>query len=243
MSTMLMDFDGRMQRAVQQQESRTLTTSISGQSKNRRGRNIRLASIVTLIVFLLVVVGVIIFLQAYNSLQQQYDHRLADMLRLTEEQVAADEAAQRDVLVISTQLGDIRVVLRPDLSAGSVDYIRTLVQSNKCDRCSFYRADGRGILQGIMKNKEIATNTELGPCPPGYESVKNDCPAWDKNCSCHGPIMERGAVAWAAGQAGGPDFFIDNYRVSESCLSSSKRVGDFVLHIAIFSVWRKFTDC
>ena len=24
--------------------------------------------------------------------------------------------------------------------------------------------------------------------------------------------MTRGSVAWAAGQAGGPDFFIDNYR-------------------------------
>ncbi|KAL3912132.1 MAG: hypothetical protein SGILL_007005, partial [Bacillariaceae sp.] len=39
----------------------------------------------------------------------------------------------------------------------------------------------------------------------------NDCPAWDEHCGCHGPVMTKGAVAWAAGQAGGPDFFIDNY--------------------------------
>ena len=31
------------------------------------------------------------------------------------------------------------------------------------------------------------------------------------DCGCHGPVMTKGMVAWAAGQSGGPDFFIDNY--------------------------------
>jgi hypothetical protein len=44
------------------------------------------------------------------------------------------------------------------------------------------------------------------------EDDNNKCPAWDTSCGCHGPIMTKGMVAWAADQAGGPDFFIDNYK-------------------------------
>ena len=116
-----------------------------------------------------------------------------------------------DILVLTTKHGKIRVTLRPDLSAGSVDYVHTLVNSGICNRCNLYRAEKPGILQGVMANPEIATNTQRGDCPQGSEDVHNDCPAWDANCGCHGPVMTKGAVAWAAGQAGGPDFFIDNY--------------------------------
>jgi hypothetical protein len=62
-----------------------------------------------------------------------------------------------------------------------------------------------------MANPEIPVNTERGSCPADAGGIENDCPAWDPQCGCHGPIMTRGSVAWAAGQAGGPDFFINAY--------------------------------
>ena len=114
----------------------------------------------------------------------------------------------KETLVLYTKLGDIRITMRPDLSQGSVDYIHRLIAAG-CERCKLYRAEERGILQGIMAKKGVSTNTEKGSCPPGAEREKvGDCPSWDKQCACHGPIMTRGAVAWAAGQAGGPEFFI-----------------------------------
>lgn len=116
------------------------------------------------------------------------------------------------VLVLATTVGDIRITLRPDLSQGSVDYLIKLAEAG-CQRCKLYRAEPRGILQGIMAKKGIDTNKEKGACPPDVQDVAvGDCPSWDKNCGCHGPIMTRGSVGWAAGQAGGPDFFIDNYK-------------------------------
>ena len=64
-----------------------------------------------------------------------------------------------------------------------------------------------------MENKGVVpTNEILGSCPPGAQKISNDCPPWDKDCGCHGPVMTRGAVAWAAGSAGGPDFFISGYK-------------------------------
>ncbi|CAJ1934397.1 unnamed protein product [Cylindrotheca closterium] len=119
---------------------------------------------------------------------------------------------KKEVLVLATSIGDIRITLRSDLSKGSVDYLIKLAEEG-CERCKLYRAEPRGILQGIMANKAIKTNTEKGSCPPDVQDVAvGDCPSWDKNCGCHGPIMTRGSVGWAAGQAGGPDFFIDNYK-------------------------------
>ncbi|VEU42277.1 unnamed protein product [Pseudo-nitzschia multistriata] len=119
-------------------------------------------------------------------------------------------------LVLTTTQGNIKITLRPDLSKGSVDYIYKLVESyggKRCLHCNFYRAEKPGILQGIMENKDVVPiNTVRGTCPEGAEGVPNDCPPWDKDCGCHGPIMTRGAVAWAAGDAGGPDFFIDAYK-------------------------------
>ena len=95
---------------------------------------------------------------------------------------------------------------------GSVDYIHHLIANGICQRCNFYQAEWSGILQGAMTNtQDVATNTVKGCCPPGLESVPNDCPEWDANCGCHGPIMTKGSVAWVAGQLGGPDFFIDMY--------------------------------
>ena len=125
---------------------------------------------------------------------------------------------QEEILVLVTNHGNIRITLRPDLSQGSVDYIHKLVESygegERCMHCNLYRSEKPGILQGIMENKNVVpVNTVHGSCPPDGVSkhVVNDCPEWDKNCGCHGPVMTRGSVAWAAGDAGGPDFFIDGY--------------------------------
>lgn len=129
-----------------------------------------------------------------------------------EETNAEEDNNTKQVLVLATTVGDIRISLRPDLSKGSVDYLNKLTEAG-CQRCKLYRAEPRGILQGIMAKKGIATNTEKGSCPPDVkDAAVGDCPDWDKNCGCHGPIMTRGSVGWAAGQAGGPDFFIDNYK-------------------------------
>eukprot|EP00522_Entomoneis_paludosa_P012370 CAMPEP_0172455772 /NCGR_PEP_ID=MMETSP1065-20121228/12240_1 /TAXON_ID=265537 /ORGANISM="Amphiprora paludosa, Strain CCMP125" /LENGTH=330 /DNA_ID=CAMNT_0013208249 /DNA_START=77 /DNA_END=1069 /DNA_ORIENTATION=+ len=121
---------------------------------------------------------------------------------------------QRQVLVLTTDLGPIRIVLRPDYSAESVKYIQDVVNPNgpsRCDRCNFYRAESKGILQGMITSNSVPVATQKGSCPHGLESVPNNCPEWDKTCGCHGPIMERGYVGWAAGKMG-PDFFIDDYR-------------------------------
>lgn len=47
-----------------------------------------------------------------------------------------------------------------------------------------------------------------GACPPDAKlDNSRRCPSHDPNCGCHGPLMERGMVAWAGGGIG-PDFFI-----------------------------------
>ena len=141
---------------------------------------------------------------------------------VAEQQIIMEQPAKtlydRKILVLTTKHGNIKITLRPDLSSGSVDYIYKLVESyggngKRCMHCKFYRSEKPGILQGIMAHEGVVpVNEVLGTCPEGAESVKNDCPEWDKHCGCHGPVMTRGAIAWAAGQAGGPDFFVDAYR-------------------------------
>jgi hypothetical protein len=124
---------------------------------------------------------------------------------------SAPSIPKKETLVLTiADVGVIRIVLRPDLSQESVDYIRATVQTG-CKRCSLYRAEKPGILQGIVAAADDSHVTKKGSCPAGDESsTKNDCPAWDQNCACHGPIMTRGMVAWAAGGTG-PDFFMDAY--------------------------------
>lgn len=120
------------------------------------------------------------------------------------------DSRQKETLVLTTKLGDIRIVLRPDLSKESVDYVRKVAETQSCQRCTFYRAEKPGILQGVLSSSKVQAAYVKGACPAGSESVVNDCPTWDKNCGCHGPVMTRGMVGWAAGQMG-PDFFISDY--------------------------------
>jgi hypothetical protein len=120
----------------------------------------------------------------------------------------------KEVLVLKTKLGNIKIVLRPDLSKGSVDYIYEVMKASApdglCPGCRLYRAEKPTILQGVLR-EDVDANAVKGSCPAGFESVPNECPEWDEQCGCHGPIMTRGMVGWAAGSAGGPDFFIDNH--------------------------------
>lgn len=115
-------------------------------------------------------------------------------------------------LILKTSQGDLRIKLRPDLSLPSVKYIKELLDhtSEPCANCRFYRVSKPGILQGILKKEDIKPNTILGDCPEDMKGMKHDCPAHDPNCGCHGPIMTKGMVGWAAGD-GGPDFFINTY--------------------------------
>lgn len=237
---MLHTFDARMRRAVQQ-ESRNVQSSLtkggnvqvmgsgtgSGSAAAYGVMHGRASLLVLLFIPLALVSILLLVLGEYNS-SMAFDREVSGLLQSAEEEAAArathsdlvvfqkkeqDASMTREVLVLTTKQGQIRVVLRPDLSAGSVDYIHRLVATKVCGRCNFYRAEIPGILQGIMKNKDVPVNDVKGPCRADAESVQNDCPKWDSHCGCHGPIMTRGAVGWAAGQAGGPDFFIDNYKV------------------------------
>ncbi len=119
---------------------------------------------------------------------------------------------KKDILVVTTKVGEIRIMLRSDLSPESVSFVRQMATTpNACVRCNIYRAEKPGILQGIIANPKISLeNIPKGKCPVGFENVPNACPEWDIACSCHGPIMTKGMVGWAAG-ATGPDFFIDTY--------------------------------
>jgi hypothetical protein len=119
--------------------------------------------------------------------------------------------AGSETLILKTAEGDIKISLLPDLSKESIDYIRAMVvDAGNCSPCNLYRAEKPGILQGVLTNKRIPIPTIKGTCPRGSEGVPNDCPDWDKSCGCHGPVLTKGMVAWAAG-ATGPDFFISNY--------------------------------
>ncbi len=118
---------------------------------------------------------------------------------------------REETLLLTTKHGTLRIVLRPDLSPDSADYIREMVETGTCTRCKLYRAEDKGILQGVMESKQANVKVTKGKCPPEYQDVKPDnCPEHDRNCGCHGPTMTRGMVGWAGGQTG-PDFFIDWY--------------------------------
>jgi len=121
-----------------------------------------------------------------------------------------NQQQSQETLVLHTKLGDIRIEFRPNYSPESVDYWREVVAQNACDRCNFYRAEKPGILQGIVKSHKVSLPIKKGDCPPEFAQVPNQCPSHDPSCGCHGPVMTRGAVGWAAGKTG-PDFFIDDY--------------------------------
>lgn len=139
------------------------------------------------------------------------------------------------ILTIPTYENEkVRIKLRPDLSTGSVNYIRRLVE-NKCAECSFYRSmkvlDGEeddsdednenkhvpleGLLLGNMANHLVPLNKEPGTCPDSVKNSSNkvECQTFiGKKCECHGPILQYGMVGWSGGTSGGPDFFVNLYK-------------------------------
>ena len=148
---------------------------------------------------------------------------------------AAATNTSTDFITLKTPHGNIRITLRPDLSPESVDYVRRIITSQSCDAdsCRLYRAEKPGILQGILKSgadvqSPIAPNKVFGTCPEEYKSIKQDCPPHDPNCGCHGPIMVHGMVGWAAGTAGGPDFFINTYEKPAKHWGNQHTVWGFV---------------
>jgi cyclophilin family peptidyl-prolyl cis-trans isomerase len=148
-----------------------------------------------------------------NAVQEDSQPLRADKVDTAAKQEAPVivSSDSEETLVLTTTMGEMRIVLRPDLSKESVQYVKKVVLYRDCPNCRFYRAEKPGILQGILKGPDVTLNEVKGSCPPGYESVPNDCPEWDKSCGCHGPVMTRGMVGWAAGSTG-PDFFIDAYQ-------------------------------
>lgn len=232
MSRFFQDVDARMRRAVQQ-ENRSLSSSLSTDKKAKPSSQGKCGLLLIMLSPMLFILLILYVLNMYNAMvaydQQQQQKLLQQaqvedqerrqqqeqqMLRKRQADVARISArSSSQTLVLTTELGPIRIGLRPDLSQGSVDYIHKLVESGVCRRCIFYRAEKPGILQGVMANKDIPTNEVLGPCPSdSAQKVENDCPEWDPDCGCHGPVMTRGGVAWAGGDPGGPDFFIDAYK-------------------------------
>jgi hypothetical protein len=102
-----------------------------------------------------------------------------------------------DMITLKTSEGDLRIKLRPDLALASVQYIKQLLDDpSPCDGCSFYRAEKKSILQGVLKKKNVKPNRILGDCPEGLMVKTHDCPKHDPNCGCHGPVMTQGMVAW-----------------------------------------------
>jgi len=140
-----------------------------------------------------------------------------------------------EVLVLTTSHGKIRMLMRADLSPESVEYIREIVQSGKCDECKFYRAEKDFLLQGIMKKENAKVKVTKGQCPPGYEEKTDDCPPEQFACGCHGPIMTRGMVGFAAGDTG-PDFFIVAYKDPVTDWGTTHTVFGEVKDDASFSV-------
>jgi len=102
-----------------------------------------------------------------------------------------------DTVAIHTSVGDIRLRLRPDWHAASVDSVRRLASpdlaAGACSSCEFYRVEFGFLLQGTLR----------GVLPPNDQTGCTPAPA----CQPGPRLMQRGDVGWAGGGAG-PDFFI-----------------------------------
>lgn len=136
-----------------------------------------------------------------------------------------DPTNTQGLLIRTSQIGDIRISFRPDLAGpSSIQYIIDVVEAAgaasksdgkvnngvACNRCKFYRAEKKLLLQGVLKQNSIRSNTvSLGPCPEEVPPQLH-CPEHDPNCACHGPVMTKGMVGWAGGGEG-PDFFINTF--------------------------------
>lgn len=141
------------------------------------------------------------------------DHSQKSLLRVPKVETQSNNDSLGGTLLIKTNVGTISIVLRPDWSSESCDYIHQLAKTQKCSPCNLYRADKPGILQGIMKDERLTQLVKKGPCvhDPTNGDTAGECPPHDPHCACHGPVMTHGMVGWAGGGTG-PDFFVDTYK-------------------------------
>ena len=191
----------------------------SSLSKNRSALSIlrskRLFLSVAVICLMMYIVGTCLIIVKTHAEEQTYSGSLPMTKKIPEDhsnfqQVQegithkSDTPSLPSFISLETAMGDILIQMRSDLSLESVEYIQRLLKDRRpCEQCRFYRAQDRGILQGIMKKPGVKVNHVLGTCPPNINTHS-------KSKKCHGPIMTRGMVGWAGGGSG-PDFFIDNY--------------------------------
>lgn len=196
--------------------SKTLSMTKKSRSQQSRKRSFLSGSIFLFCVgglsfILIYIIGSIVIVGSTLKDKEMLDHLRSHHLRKRNIEIISEKDATfnfgSNIAVSSIRLetvqGDIIIQLRPDLSLESVEYIQRLLNDpNPCETCRFYRAQDRGILQGIMRKPGVAVNTKLGTCPTNVNAF---------NKKCHGPVMTRGMVGWAGGEAG-PDFFIDNYK-------------------------------
>lgn len=108
---------------------------------------------------------------------------------------AANNPKDGGTLVLRTAMGNISMVLRPDLAPGSVRELRRMVRmldmrGGHCSGCHFYRSEQNFLLQGVVIHPGAYVAQPRNPNPPQQS------------------VMERGLACWAGG-AGGPDLFIN----------------------------------
>ena len=148
-------------------------------------------------------------LALYNEMEPyEKTHPREKLPKLMLQKKERQQNRHQEILILETKLGDIRIVLKPDLSPCSIDYIHQLIEQKDCSKCNFYQAeDNQELLQGIMANDNVPVNRIKG----NYPSSDIIAPAAETTDDCHGPILRLGSVVCADGSAGGPDFIINNY--------------------------------
>jgi hypothetical protein len=212
--------------------------SRSGARRSKSSLNPICVAATTLLLILISLGGILLFFSRSNHLESHNNQREAQeqtsQLRRQQKQSTdsireekRNASNTRGLLIRTNQIGDIRISFRPDLSGPtSIQYIIDVVEaaaasspqtdgSNNngvtCDRCKFYRAETKLLLQGVIAQHSVSNNgVTLGPCPIENYKPKLECPPHDPNCGCHGPVMTKGMVGWAGG-AKGPDFFLNTF--------------------------------
>jgi cyclophilin family peptidyl-prolyl cis-trans isomerase len=169
----------------------------------------------------------------------------SDVAKLPVRKPIAPMAYTQMVLTVPSWYNQqIRIQLRPDWSQGSVDYIHRLVQQ-QCATCSFFRIitnekeQGEGILLGTLKNDMVPPNKQPGICPDiDKAKAKANC----TDCECHGPILERGMVAWIGGTAGGPEFFVNLHNDPLTYVGYKHTIFGQVVDYESFDLLLQFLD-
>lgn len=95
----------------------------------------------------------------------------------------------REVTMSLDGFGDVRLTLKPEWHASSVEYLRALASESEtsCEEtCEVYRVERGFLVQGTLRSFSTKANAETKPGPK---------------------LMERGDVGWA-GEGPGPDFFV-----------------------------------